>query len=245
MWTDSTEIYLNGDPAYRCKDCAFESSVDVVESKFKGPYGMEIFKANRLHFLEIGNIFKCPNKLCDRQDLSFQEFYSKSCCKDVIEKSSLEYNESDIVDHEYLKKITQLHKTSGVLNKNAQLEYEAAKKKLEEAEKQLKDSEETFRKIESKMVHYCSRTVNNITKGKIIDTYLAVFFIQYEGKPVEEDSRLFCQICREKYNDDDRVQCVLHCRHSACENCLNTLPAKNCPSCRNPFTDDQIIKLCY
>ena len=167
MWTAG----FYGDsksPGYRCQNCAFGTDFDAVSSRYPGPYPILQLKRDHLYFLNVGNIFKCPDKLCDRKNLSFQEFYSKSCCKGIIETTSLEYNDSDIVDHDYLQKITQLHKKFGVQNKNAKLKYEAAKKKLEEAEKELKDTEETFQKIENKMVRYCSRTANNITKGRQI-----------------------------------------------------------------------------
>ncbi|CBY10601.1 unnamed protein product [Oikopleura dioica] len=215
-------------PTYRCQNCAFGTDVDVVKPRFKGPFSNEILNEHHLHFEIVGNIFKCPNKNCDRQDLSFQEFYSKSCCNNILDTSSLDFNDSHIIDHDLLQKISVLHKKSGILKENAQLRYEEIKKKLEKAEKEMNDKEEEFEKIENKMAHYFSRTLNNIT----------------EGKPIEEDNRLFCKICFEKYNDDDRVQCVLLCRHSLCAKCLNTLPDKTCPVCRNPFTDDQIIKLC-
>jgi len=218
MWTG--DYYTGSDPLYRCQYCAFGTAHEA--------YTNATLKEFHLYFITVGNIFKCPDKLCDRQNVSFEEFYSKSCCKNIIETSSLDYNDSDIVDHDFLHKISTSHKKAGILKRNAQANFEDAKKKMKVAEKNLKETEEKFQKIEGTMAHYFSRTLESIT----------------QGKPLEEDSRLFCKICHEKYNDDDRVHCVLHCRHSSCEKCLNALSDKTCPVCRNPFTDDQIIKLC-
>ena len=162
----------HANPTYRCQTCAFGTDVDVIKFNYGGPYTNETLKRDPLQFVIVGNIFKCPNRMCDRQDLSFKEFYSKSCCNNIIENPSLEYNDSDIVDHDFLEKISRLHKKSGILRENAIVRFEESKKKMEEDEKELKDKEQEFQKIENQMAIYFSRTIMNITEGKSMSFYL-------------------------------------------------------------------------
>jgi len=138
------------------------------------------------------------------------------------------------IDHDYMENLMQAHKKFGGLKKeakeeceNAKKTFENAKKTFEKAKEKLEKTEEKFKNIEDKMALYFVRTATAIT----------------EGKPIEEDPRLFCKICCEKYNETDRVRCVLPCRHSSCEKCLTAFPNKTCSVCRTPFTDNQIMKL--
>jgi len=196
-----------------------------------------------------GNIFKCPQKSCSRTDLSFKEFYFESCCESKTDSSEVrKYDDAEKIDHDYIENILQVHKKYGVLQIQAQAKYDKAdeifekteesliqaqanhdkaKKTFEEAEEKLKNTEAKLKNIEDQMAIYFERTATSIK----------------EGKSIEEDPRLFCKICCEKFNETDRVRCVLLCRHSSCEKCLTSFPSKKCPVCRKPFADNQIIKL--
>jgi len=175
-----------------------------------------------------GNIFKCPRKSCRRTNLSFKEFYFESCCESKTDCAEVrEYDDAEKIDHDYIENIVQVHKKYGVLQIQAQANHDKAKKTFEEAEEQSKNTEAKLKNIEDRMAIYFARTATSIK----------------EGKSIEEDPRLFCKICCEKFNETDRVRCVLLCRHSSCEKCLTSFPSKKCPVCRKPFTDNQIIKL--
>ena len=59
-----------------------------------------------------------------------------------------------------------------------------------------------------------------------------------------EDDDNSCKVCFEKY---DKIEClratVIPCGHQSCFTCLSSLPAKNCPTCRAEFTDENLFKL--
>jgi len=59
----------------------------------------------------------------------------------------------------------------------------------------------------------------------------------------EKNASEKCNVCFEKYNTIDRHFCVLQCGHPTCHKCLSEMPEKHCPICREPFTENNIIKL--
>lgn len=228
MWTTNTGANLSN-RKYRCRKCFFGTDVPKFDRSFNGPYHELSRPYENLSFTSPGNIFKCPLESCSRTNLSFAEFYARKCCESKTKCDEIkEYDDAQKIDHDYMENIMHAHKKLGNLHIKANEEYDNAKKMFENAKEKLEINKDKLKDAEDKIALYFIRTAAAIT----------------EGKPIEEDPRLLCKICCEKYNDADRVQCVLLCRHSSCEKCLTALPNKTCPVCREPFTTDQIIKLC-
>jgi len=66
-----------------------------------------------------------------------------------------------------------------------------------------------------------------------------------QSEAVEKKERDNCNVCFEKYNTIDRHFCVLQCGHPTCQKCLTEMHEKLCPICREPFTENNIIKLFF
>merc|ERR1719352_1006549 len=48
-----------------------------------------------------------------------------------------------------------------------------------------------------------------------------------------------CKICFVEFDLRDREPLVLPCAHSFCKSCVNSLPRKQCPTCREHFRTPQ------
>ena len=174
--------------------------------------------------------------------LCFREFFYRLCCPASAETLSIkeEFDEAKKVDHDFLKNLLQRHKEADIEAREAKKEYDEAQKKFEAAKKKKQLKENNQEKLEDQIAVYFARTVSMITEGSFNIVFFSLGFL---GKTKDEDRRLFCSICFEKYNDSNRQQCVLHCGHSTCKWCLDKLAAKTCPACRKPFTDENIIMM--
>ena len=61
----------------------------------------------------------------------------------------------------------------------------------------------------------------------------------------ELDRKLICHVCKERYNDDDRVMSSLPCSHIFCHRCLDATNPKICPGCRADYNNEDIKKLIF
>jgi hypothetical protein len=251
MWTKSTIVFVD---KFRCRKCSFGAD----DPKLVDGEHVPFIDYTNLRRHTPGNFFKCPLGMCNRGNLSFEEFFSQTCCGNKRNNDELkDFNDAEKIDHDYMENLMQAHKKLGGLKKeakeeceNAKKTFENAKKTFEKAKEKLEKTEEKFKNIEDKMALYFVRTATAITEGNLLSDRTAQIVLAipkillfFKGKPIEEDPRLFCKICCEKYNETDRVRCVLPCRHSSCEKCLTAFPNKTCSVCRTPFTDNQIMKL--
>ena len=249
MWTKSTSVLFVD--KFRCRKCSFGAD----DPKLVDGEHVPFIDYTNLRRYTPGNFFKCPLGMCNRGNLSFEEFFSQTCCgnKRNNDKISTMPKKSIMITWRTLCKLT---KNSVVLRKkqkkNAKMRKKHSKmqKTFEKAKEKLEKTEEKFKNIEDKMALYFVRTATAITEGNVLSDRTAQIVLAipkillfFKGKPIEEDPRLFCKICCEKYNETDRVRCVLPCRHSSCEKCLTAFPNKTCSVCRTPFTDNKIMKL--
>jgi len=111
----------------------------------------------------------------------------------------------------------------------AEKKMELEKTAFEEAAKECSQKKEECDKICSELSSSFSDAAQSLAKNQ----------------EVEENPRDKCNVCFEKYNSVDRHFCVLQCGHPTCQKCLNEMPEKHCPICREPFTENNIIKLFF
>jgi len=113
-------------------------------------------------------------------------------------------------------------------------EEEVSKKKMDENKKALDKATAEYLKKKEKR-----EQVRNELSSSFIDT--AKDLIKTEE--VEENNVDNCNVCFEKYDKIDRHSCAPKCGHLTCQKCLNELPEKLCPICREPFVEDNVIKV--
>lgn len=159
---------------FRCRKCSFGAD----EPKLVDGEPVPFIEHNNLCRRTPGNIFKCPLGMCKREDLSFKDFFSQTCCGDKRNNGEFkDYNDAEKIDDDYLENIVKAHKKLGGLQKEAKEEYDNAKKTFEKAKEKLEKSEERLKNVENKMALYFVRTATAIT----------------EGKPIKEDPHSSCE----------------------------------------------------
>ncbi|CBY32787.1 unnamed protein product [Oikopleura dioica] len=138
-----------------------------------------------------------------------------------------EKEKTERVKLQELRRIMNEHETT--INKE-----EVSEKKMEEDEKALDQATSEFIKkkekreqVQSDLSSSFSDSAKNLVANK-------------EEKENQCDK---CNVCFEKYNKKDRHCCSLKCGHLTCRKCLGELPEKLCPICREPFTEENIIKI--
>ncbi|CBY14702.1 unnamed protein product [Oikopleura dioica] len=181
-----------------------------------------IFKVNDARF-------KCPENSCNKT-LSFREFLNRSCCN-----VAMRYSKTRVEDN---KSRTEFQDLKEMMN-----ELELVKKEEKGAKKEMVDIQ---KKLDIATAHYSEKNKRRERLQVKLATALSEKSdMLFEKKENLENARFKCNICFEKYDDVDRLQCVLQCGHPACEKCLTALPNKLCPICRKPFKEDSIIKMFY
>ncbi|CAG5105623.1 Oidioi.mRNA.OKI2018_I69.chr1.g2298.t1.cds [Oikopleura dioica] len=212
--------------------CACRRVTERISIGSYGDYFCEICSANERIIRSYVHtaVFKCPENSCNSR-LSFREHLLRRCCNAAMRKANASISADDIAQQEEFKKL----KNQMDLLQTAKEEEKAAKRKMDETKKAFDDATAEY-------------TKKNTNREKIENELAASFSeaaISLQNKEKQEDRRFFCNVCFEKYDGEDRLQCVLQCGHPSCHKCLTTLPEKLCPICRKPFQDENIIKLFY
>ena len=52
-----------------------------------------------------------------------------------------------------------------------------------------------------------------------------------------------CRICLELYDEETRQSVKLKCPHILCRSCVDALPEKKCPFCRQKFFKNQVKRV--
>ncbi|CAG5084874.1 Oidioi.mRNA.OKI2018_I69.PAR.g10758.t1.cds [Oikopleura dioica] len=148
----------------------------------------------------------------------------KNCNKDLTFDDFFKMNccEEPVYGHKFEKLKKLQSKAFENCNRKCKLdaEIEAMGKKLEELQIERKNLEEE------------SLTTN---------VELLTLTTEICGKDVK--NKFSCEVCFEAYNATDHIEIAIPCGHRFCLGCLNLMEEKICPTCRNAFNDDQMIKL--
>jgi hypothetical protein len=82
--------------------------------------------------------------------------------------------------------------------------------------------------------------------------YIQKTFPEDENEKVPEiinldesnDGHETCKVCFERFDQGQRQKAAIFpCGHLFCVRCLTSLHPKSCPTCRAPFTANEILKL--
>ncbi|CAG5095462.1 Oidioi.mRNA.OKI2018_I69.XSR.g14198.t1.cds [Oikopleura dioica] len=203
--------------------------------------------------------FKCPGS-CGSENLTHREYILGACCKNAsksTDKNSIPkmlYAVSKICEEvgEEEKVAVQNKKEADKKTEELQKELEKVKLDLEKAKEVSKDAHEkatiktdTRRKahkrffflIQDGMKEYeCDFEIAE-KKKKTKDAS------KPEEKEKEDDEKASCKICFGKFGEMHPEAAIYPCGHKACFGCLSSLPQKQCPTCRAPFTQRKILKL--
>ena len=68
-------------------------------------------------------------------------------------------------------------------------------------------------------------------------------YLVRQRKDPEEGNKPKCRICFELFGENHPKAVLTSCGHTACLNCLSSLPQKTCPSCRKKFTKRNILQV--
>ena len=73
---------------------------------------------------------------------------------------------------------------------------------------------------------------------------------QIEKQKIENDSAIndleeikTCKICSELYDEEARQSVKLKCPHILCRSCVDALPERKCPFCRQKFFENQVKRV--
>ena len=129
-------------------------------------------------------------------------------------------------------------------------EEEVSKKKMDEDKKGLDEATAEYLKkkenrelVRNDLSLFFMDTAKDLikTEGKKLIFCKSIFNPNIlEAKENDFDK---CNVCFEKYDKIDRHSCAPKCGHLTCQKCLNELPEKLCPICREPFVEDNVIKV--
>ncbi|CBY18641.1 unnamed protein product [Oikopleura dioica] len=143
--------------------------------------------------------------------------------------SFMNYTDGINEKFEELKNLMNKHQINIRQEKESEKKMESEKAIFEEAKREFARQEEKRDEIQSEL----SSSLSVVGKSLGLKEEL------------EHNGRDKCNVCFEKYNTIDRHFCVLNCGHPTCQKCLSEMPEKHCPICREPFTEDSIIKLFF
>ncbi|CBY12083.1 unnamed protein product [Oikopleura dioica] len=126
-----------------------------------------------------------------------------------------------------LRKIMDEHETAMNDEEISEKKMEEDKKSLDQATSEFMKKKEKREQVQSDLSLSFSDSAENLV-------------INQEERENQCDK---CNVCFEKYNKIDRHSCSLKCGHLTCRKCLGELTENICPICREPFTEENIIKI--
>ncbi|CAG5106214.1 Oidioi.mRNA.OKI2018_I69.chr1.g2742.t1.cds [Oikopleura dioica] len=257
----------------KCSSCGYavKKTANINGERYCGSCALEKFPENKsAKFEETDAKFKCyagvNGKSCGADQLSYREFYIGTCCKDAAHTggSLYKYERAEIVNEIY----KDVREEEGIAEKKA----EDAKKKVAETAKMIKESEkvvnEALKNVEKANAAFIdaqkAEEESNAELGKIKTFRRKVqtrsLFLTEDAmnednttaeppepkksrKAPEEDNKPKCRICFELFDENHPKAVLTSCGHTACLNCLSSLPQKTCPSCRKKFTKRNILQV--
>ena len=177
--------------------------------------------SERSHFSRIFYRIDSVNGKLDRIKL-IESYYGDS-------KKNIQKAQETVFEHEKVKKNheDQIRKISEESKKITKL-LETAQTGVILSKTALAKAEEESKMIKARMQFLYA----DLVKSELQETTA-------EEKP----DKNCCNICLEKYSSPDRQESALPCGHRFCFFCLSALKQKTCPTCRKPFTVEQIYKL--
>ena len=121
------------------------------------------------------------------------------------------------------------------------------KLKADESAKEIAKLQRENEKIKTsaKEVNNLKQTIRNLRSEKVLlrkseETKAKEREAFYEEKLEQLSS---CQICLERFDDNERTSVKLRCPHVLCKSCAHALEPKMCPFCRTKFYKNQINRI--
>ena len=174
-------------------------------------------------------------------------------CEEIGEEEKLAVQNAKEADKKMENLEKELEKTK--------IELEKAKKDGKDAQEEAKNKKELRRKAQKRSFFLTQDAMkeDGCDFGKNFRVFLWDYKLleipqkkkktkdastqEIEAKDEDEDEKESCRICFEKFGEMHPEAAIYPCGHMACYYCLSTLPQKQCPTCRAPFTQRKILKL--
>ncbi|CAG5097216.1 Oidioi.mRNA.OKI2018_I69.XSR.g14982.t1.cds [Oikopleura dioica] len=180
--------------------------------------------------------FKCAGRDCEKE-LTFRQLVDGQCCPETAFVLSLESSAHVNTLFQCLK--NQADKCKKDVHR-ARSTFGRTKKVLEEA---IQAHEKSTQKFEKAEAAFKTKQQQEKELFSLISNRNRAIKLSAAS---ENEQKPGCQVCMENYNNDERFECALPCGHRSCMKCLTHLSItcrSLCPTCQQPFSKDQIIKL--
>jgi len=197
--------------------------------------------------------FSCPASVakllrCNARKLTYDEYFIGICCENAALWTYKEgkFFRQMVVQHIYDDARTDEDSAETVLE-NAVKNVAEAKlvlKKAEETEanavKSLDEKKEWRKTVQKRALFLAKEAMKEDNSDLETDEEMKN---SKKKKIDEEEDKLTCKICLEKFDDEHIEAAIIPCGHKFCYRCLDSIAPYNCPTCRAKFTMRKVYKL--
>ncbi|CAG5077745.1 Oidioi.mRNA.OKI2018_I69.PAR.g8802.t1.cds [Oikopleura dioica] len=129
---------------------------------------------------------------------------------------------------------------------NAKSDLKESERQLEIARKEVKNAEDAV--INERMKQISAKLfLKKVKKRVLLVTRAAVDDSDDEPshKKTKQDmeSKSQCKLCFFPFDDEHPEAVIIPCAHKFCFKCISQLPQKTCPSCRSPFSENNVYRV--